>query len=180
MVVGLLKKLFILILAVLTMISGCNIDSDWKEKVRMKQKLDNPLSSWLAIDDVTGGQIIRPQSDYIWKDQHDNNVFLNSEGPLQIIKNNEKYFSSGQLGSAHVEKLHSYQIVNFNKVLKDVFGIESKMSDIYHLRVFSADNFAYDLNIYSELGAAKYISVCIDYCWESKPKLIFVSRKKHE
>jgi len=159
-------------------IIGCDKGSFKNNKMSEKQKLSEPLSLWLIIDRVNGGQVIRPMPGYQWKGLNGHQVFLNSNGLLQVLKDGEEMTSSGDLGSAYIEKNHTYLIDRFNDKLEKYFNVKYTGRDTYHLRIFSLEGFAYDLSVYSENNEVNYIMVCRDYCNDDEvdPELIIISK----
>lgn len=145
-------------------------------EIGKEQKLTNPLSNWLIIKQFDHGHIIRSIAPYQWSYKNNINVFLNAKGEIQPFAPEGELAIQGQLGSAHMYKLHTYQIDNLNKDLTEELNKTIIYNDIYQLRVFSTYHFAYDLFIYVNGEDVEYIMVCKDFCRETKAEIIVVTK----
>lgn len=151
------------------LLGACEAETEQQSLV--VQQIPEPISNWVRIENIKGGQVITAADGYVWLNGKNERVYLNGDGEVVVYVNSSTK-SSSTLGQVHTRKLHTYQITNLNSALKNNFDISQDFNDIYYMRVFGSWAFAYDLTIYVKDSKAKYIRVCLDFCHTVKPKLI--------
>ncbi|WP_105167671.1 hypothetical protein [Pseudoalteromonas sp. T1lg23B] len=145
------------------------------ERIAASHVLKSPLSSWVKILPLNGEHVIQATPEYRWSYNNQfNNVYLDAKGRINPLDEQEQPRSAGLLGSAHVEKLHTYQITNFNKLLAKSLGEPVAYKEVHTLRVFSEFGFAYDLSFFSNNKQLSYVMVCINHCANVQPKVLQV------
>ena len=158
-------------------VQGCNTEKNIYF-TKEKQELTLPISNWLEIADVDGGQVLKPLNPYLWKDKESSTVFINGSGELTSLEGTEEYFANSDFGGVVIKQIHPKQVVkNLNNSLNQLVKAKHYFKEIYHLRIFHEDIFAYDLLFYSDDKELKYITVCIEYCNNSDEEVIIVSKK---
>lgn len=164
------------LLMFLISLNSCGSGYD-RDKVEKTHKLKEPLNTWVKIEPLHGEHVIRAVKPYAWSYNNQfEDVYLGAKGGLQPLGPEETPNPSGKLGFANVEKLHTYQIDNYNASLSKALGKVVTYKEVYTLRVFS-DGFAYDLSFYSDGSNLEYVKVCLDHCLNVEPKIIKVNKK---
>jgi hypothetical protein len=161
-------------------IISCGEDS-MQSDYDLTHTLPEPVSNWLVVEKVDDEHILRASDLYYWNYTNGiKNVYFGADGDFISLEEDKPLKTSGKLGYVNIEKLHTYQIENYNKSLSKKLGFEVNYMSVYTVRVFSSRGGAFDMAFYLNYDVLEYIKVCIDHCLSLEPKVLKAELRKEK